>query len=270
MPESKHILYDGYEIYYEVYGNGKPIVLLHGFAETGVVWFHQAAYLKKHFKVIVPDLPGCGKSDELNIEASKTTIEDYADCVYIVLQKENIEKCLIFGHSMGGYITLALTEKHPEIVSAFGFVHSTAFADTEEKKQNRLRGIEMIENYGGYSFLKNTTPNLFAQKFKNEHSYEIDKLIEQGKLFSKKTLQQNYYAMLNRPERTAVLKNTNMPVLFIAGKEDNAVAINDILKQVHLPEISYFHILNHVGHMGMWEAADIVNEYLEEFVNETA
>jgi pimeloyl-ACP methyl ester carboxylesterase len=76
--------------------------------------------------------------------------------------------------------------------------------------------------------------------------------------------------MINRPERKNILKNAKIPVLFIAGKHDNAVSLNDTLKQVHLPEISYIHILNNVGHMGVWEAANIVNERLEEFVNETA
>ncbi len=271
MPENKTILYKGSEIFYEIHGSSKPIVvLLHGFAETGAVWAHQISYLQKFFTLIIPDLPGCGKSAELNIETSKTTIEDYADAVSAIIKKENIERCIILGHSMGGYITLAVAENHPEILSAFGFIHSTAFADSEEKKQNRLRGIEMIENYGSYTFIKNTTPNLFTQNFKNTNAAAIEQLIEQGKFFTKKSLQQCYHAMLNRPDRTNILKNSKIPVLFIAGKQDNAVSLNDILKQVHLPEISYIHIINNVGHMGMWEAADIVNEYVEEFVNGTA
>lgn len=271
MPENKTILYKGSKIFYEITGNKKPVlVLLHGFAETGAVWIHQTTYLQKFFTVIIPDLPGYGNSDELKIETSKATIKDYADCMFAILKNENIKRCIILGHSMGGYITLAIAEHHPEILSAFGFVHSTAFADSEEKKQNRLRGIEIIENYGGYAFLKNTTPNLFAPKFKEEHADEIDQLIEQGKFFSKKSLQQCYYAMTSRQDRTEILKNSKIPVLFIAGKQDNAVSLNDILKQMHLPEISYIHILNNVGHMGMWEAADLVNEYVEEFVNDTA
>lgn len=262
MPENK--------TFYDVYGSGKPIVLLHGFAETGAVWVHQTNYLKKHFKVIVPDLPGCGKSPELNIEPPAVTIEDYVESIYLILKKENIESCTMFGHSMGGYITLAIADKYHKSLCGFGFVHSTAFADTEEKKQTRLRGIEMIENYGSYAFLKNTTPNLFTQKFKDEHSAEVVQLLEQGKSFSKKSLQQAYYAMMNRNEKTSVLETSNLPVMFIAGKQDNAVPLKDVLKQVHLPEISYFHIINHVGHMGLWEASEIVNESIEEFVNEIA
>ena len=72
----------------------------------------------------------------------------------------------MLGHSMGGYITLAYVEKYSEKLKAFGFVHSTAFADSEEKKQNRKRGIEMMGEYGSYAFIKNTTPNLFTPAFK--------------------------------------------------------------------------------------------------------
>lgn len=265
----KSVLYKDAEIFYEVHGKGKPVVLIHGFAETGAVWFHQTEYLKKNFMVIVPDLPGYGKSSELSIKTDETTIDDYADCIYALLTHENIETCIMFGHSMGGYIVLSIAANYQELLSAFGFVHSTAFEDSKEKKQNRLRGVEMIENYGSHAFLKNSTPNLFAQKFKDENAAAVEALIEQGKSFSKRTLQQSYYAMMSRIDRTNLLKNSNMPVMFIAGKEDIAVPLNDILKQVHLPEICYFHILNNVGHMGMWEAAQTVNVLMEEFINET-
>jgi pimeloyl-ACP methyl ester carboxylesterase len=75
--------------------------------------------------------------------------------------------------------------------------------------------------------------------------------------------------MMKRPDRTHVLKNSTVPILFVIGTEDVAAPLNDVLKQVHLSEISYIHILENTGHMGMWESADILNEYLEEFVNES-
>ncbi len=270
MPETKSVVYNNAEIFYEVHGYGKPVVLLHGFAETGAVWLNQTNYLKNNYKVIVPDLPGYGKSSELNIEPGEATIDDYANYIYALLNEENIKSCVMLGHSMGGYITLAFADQHPELLSAFGFVHSTAFADSEEKKQNRLRGIKMIEDYGSYSFIKNTTPNLFTQKFKNKNAAAVEALVEQGRVYKKKSLQQSYYAMMNRNDKTDVLKNANNPILFIAGNQDAAVPVNDVLKQVHLPEIAYFHILDNVNHMGMWEAAPKVNEYVEEFINDVA
>jgi pimeloyl-ACP methyl ester carboxylesterase len=73
----------------------------------------------------------------------------------------------VLGHSMGGYITLAFAEKYASMLNRFGLVHSTAFADSEEKKKSREKSIGMIGEYGSRAFLKNTTPNLFADRFKS-------------------------------------------------------------------------------------------------------
>ena len=81
----------------------------------------------------------------------------------------------------------------------------------------------------------------------------IESLIKQGESFSNKSLQAKLLCYRN--VETSTLENTNKHVMFIDGKADIAVTITDILKQVHVPEISYFHTLNNIGHMGMWEAA---------------
>jgi pimeloyl-ACP methyl ester carboxylesterase len=265
----KNITYNDTEIFYHVYGAGKPLVLLHGFGETSSVWKYQIESLKSIYKLIVPDLPGSGKSGELNIEITDISLSDFSDCVYSILQNENIKECIMLGHSMGGYIVLAFAEKYAGLLKAFGLVHSTAFADSDEKKKARSQGIKMIETYGSYSFLKTTLPALFSEKFKKEHPEEISELIEEGKQFTKRSLQQYYHAMMVRPDRTDVLRNSVVPNLFVIGTEDVAAPLNDVLKQAHLPEMSYIHILENTGHMGIWEAANELNEYLEEFVNES-
>jgi pimeloyl-ACP methyl ester carboxylesterase len=173
----------------------------------------------------------------------------------------------MIGHSMGGYITLTFAELYPEMLNGFGFIHSTAFADSEEKKQNRLRGIQLIAEYGGYSFLKNTIPNLFGAAFKEQFPEKVEALIEAGKQFSNEALQQYYFAMMNRTDTTAVIKGSKVPVLFILGTEDVAAPLNDVLQQAHLANCSYIHILNNVGHMGMWEATDKVNNHFFNFIN---
>jgi len=123
-----------------------------------------------------------------------------------------------------------------------------------------------MEAYGGYSFLKNTIPNLFAQNFKATHPEKIDCLIEEGKHFSTKALQQYYRAMMNRADKTSVLQNNPLPVLFVLGTEDVAAPMKDVLQQTHLPLSSYIHILNNTGHMGMWEATENLNQYLLHFI----
>ncbi len=264
----KNFQYFNTTISYRIEGSGEPIVLLHGFGEDSNIWDDQVNQLKEKYLVIIPDIPGSGRSTMLEGLSQAITLGDYAVCIQALLLHEKITECFFFGHSMGGYITLAFVELYPNLVKGFGLVHSSAFADNEEKKQNRQKGIEMMEQYGAAAFLKNTIPNLFGENFKKAHPEVVNKLIEASAQFSTIACQQYYTAMMNRPDRHLVLKNSKVPVLFIAGTEDVAVPINDVLEQSKLPAISYIHVLDGVGHMGMVEAPGKITQYLDEFVNQ--
>ncbi|MEO6612171.1 MAG: alpha/beta fold hydrolase [Chitinophagaceae bacterium] len=176
--------------------------------------------------------------------------------------------CILIGHSMGGYITMAFAEKYPDRLSGFGLFHSSAFADSEEKKATRLKGIAFINEQGPFEFLKTATPNLFSPQTKNERAGLIDEQVAAGHNFSARTLVSYYEAMIKRPDRTGILEKTRVPVLFIMGKYDNAVPMEDGLKQCHLPGKSYIHVLQKSGHMGMLEETEKSNLALENFLVE--
>lgn len=264
----KHLDYNNVTIHYYIEGNGLPLIFVHGFGEDATVWDEQKEFLKQYCKIIIPDLPGSGKSifKASAPEQKAGTIEFYAECIHAIANEENILQCIMLGHSMGGYITLAFAEQYANRLKGFGLVHSTAFADSDEKKKNRKKGIELIGEYGSAAFIKNTTPNLFAQKFKTEQPAKIEELIAKGKDFSAMALQQYYTAMMNRPDRTSVLQNSEVPVLFILGTEDVAAPLTDVLQQVKLPEIAYIHIFENAGHMGMWENATGTNKAIQSFI----
>ncbi len=151
--------YHNLQIAYTKQGMGNVVVLLHGFGEDGSIWNYQVEYLKDFFTVIVIDLPGSGKSKidswVLMVDGSENvdalyTIEFYADCAYALLQKLCIANYTLLGHSFGGYVTLAFAEKYSNILNGFGLIHSTAFADNDQKKANRQRSIELMAEYGSY------------------------------------------------------------------------------------------------------------------------
>ena len=195
-------------------------------------------------------------------------MDDHADMLEELLSAENIEAADIVGHSMGGYIALAFAEKYPEMLSGTGLINSTAYADTEEKKHTRQRAIETIAQYGAYPFLKTTIPTLFGAAFKEKHPERVEALITAGKDFSKEALEQYYRAMMNRPDRREILKSNPLPVLFVMGTEDAAAPMNDVLPQTALPDKSYIHILENVGHMSMLEAPQQLNRILLAFINQ--
>ena len=258
----KTILYQSKQIAYRTIGAGNPVMLVHGFGEDGNVWNIQVDHLKDKFYLIVPDLPGSGSSEMIK----DMSMEGIAEVLHSIIHEENIDKCTVIGHSMGGYIMLALVEHYWNHVNAFGLFHSTAFPDTEEKKETRKKGIEFIKEHGGFEFLKTSTPNLFSPNSKQQIPNSITDFISTLANFSGDALVSYYHAMMKRPDRTTVLKNTENPVLFIAGEHDNAIPLNDVLKQCHLPENSYIHVLKKSGHMGMIEEPEKANQILAEFL----
>lgn len=268
----KQINYHQSTVYYKVIGSGKPVVLVHGFGEDSDVWKYQVDFLKDTFQLIIPDLPGSGLSKvdswKLTVDDKSLSVEWMADCIKAIIDAAKITNCSLIGHSMGGYITLAFAEKYPGLLNKFGLFHSTAYADSEEKIQTRRRGIEFIKEHGANAFLKQSTPNLFGKKFSEEHPEAIAELIEQNKSFTAEALIQYYEAMIARPDRTSVLKNTTIPFLHIIGAEDKAAPLKDCLEQCHLPAIAYVTILEQSAHMGMWEETDKANQALAAFLND--
>jgi pimeloyl-ACP methyl ester carboxylesterase len=270
----RNITYGTATIFYRITGLGTPVVLLHGFGEDGEVWNKQVDLLKAHFTLIIPDLPGSGSSGI----TEDMSIEGMAEVVKAILLREqqncsplNDTKIAMIGHSMGGYISLAFAEKYPHLLNALGLFHSSAFADSDEKKAVRLKAIDFIKKNGSYEFLKTSIPGLFYKgqdglEPSDPLKLEIDALIEKGKAFSPDTLTRYYQAMIDRPDRTSVLKNFRHPILFILGEHDMAVPMAQGLKQSYMPNLSYIHVLRNSAHMGMWEETGKANAAMLEFL----
>lgn len=261
----KELKYNDRKIDYSTAGAGKTIMLVHGFGEDNTVWDDQVEVLEKKFFVITPNLPGTGESELIG----DMSMSGMAEVLKQILDKEEIGSCAMVGHSMGGYITLAFAEKYPDMLHAFGLFHSSAYADSEEKKDTRRKGIAFIKQHSGYEFLKTATPNLFSPKTQEERPELVEKQVEAGRSLQGDALVAYYEAMMARPDRTDILKKTKVPVLFVMGKHDKAVPMDDSLKQSHLPEIAHVHVLQDAGHMGMLEETEKSNRILDDFVATT-
>jgi pimeloyl-ACP methyl ester carboxylesterase len=244
-----------------------PLVLLHGFAEDSSVWDRQKEYLEDTYRLIIPNLPGSGRSAA---PGKDTSMEDLAGAVKAVLDAAGIKKCMMVGHSMGGYVTLAFAELYPEMLKAFGLFHSTSYADSEEKKAARRKGIAFIRKNGAAAFIRQSVPNLFSENTRAAHPEWVTALIERYAGFDPDSLIRYYEAMIHRPDRSHVLQQFPGPVLFIIGEQDNAVPLTASLQQCHLPAISYIHVLDKAAHMGMMEDSTRANHILERFLKDHA
>ena len=126
-------------------GSGPPIVFLHGFCETHEIWKDFVKPLSTRFRVILIDLPGFGRSEIL---PTPFTIDDVGNTVANWLIENQVLKSILIGHSLGGYVTLSVAERHSQLLEGIGLFHSMAFEDTQEKKENRNKVIEFVRRNG--------------------------------------------------------------------------------------------------------------------------
>jgi pimeloyl-ACP methyl ester carboxylesterase len=245
-------------------GTGNPTLLLHGFAEDSTVWNNQIGALTDTCRLILPDLPGSGRSSALT---APTTIEEMATAIKELLNQLKIDQCTLIGHSMGGYITLAFAALYPERLNAIGLFHSTAYPDSEEKRATRRKAIDFIRTNGSAPFLRQSTPNLFSPYTREHRPDLIETTIDNYSGMAPASLIACYEAMIARPDRNDVLREFPRPVLFIIGRDDNVVPLQQSLEQCHLPAISQFDIVENAGHQAMLEQPARSNELLQDFIN---
>ena len=242
--------YQGRNISYNSKGRGNTIVLLHGFTESLKIWDKFSEELSKNFQVISIDLVGHGETD---VFSESHTMEQQADIVNAVLEESNVKDCVLVGHSMGGYVGLAIAEKYPEKIKGLVLFHSTAYADTEEKKKERLRTIEVVKANRN-NFISDLIPKLFSPKNHESLKAEIEAMKELAKKTPSEGITAALLGMSQRKDRTEVLRSSDFPILFIAGKDDGVIPFEKILEQVTLPKRSQLLLLDKTGHMGFIEA----------------
>ena len=244
---------------FKQYGQGKPIILLHGFPMNQTVWDGFVPLLSNTYKVITVDLPGFGKSPLLPLPF---TIDQIADSLLQWLLLEKISGATLIGHSLGGYVALAMVEKQPELFSGLGLFHSTALADSAEKKESRLKVIDFIDKNGVLAFTSNFIPPLFA----DQNHKGINKVREIAVQSVHDTVIGYTLAMHSRPDRISVLKKLKIPILFLAGEVDAGIPVEYILKQAEQCESPDVHILKKVAHMGMFENPEACANIIGSFV----
>jgi pimeloyl-ACP methyl ester carboxylesterase len=258
----RNVIFKGKSIHYKVEGNGKHVILLHGFLESLDMWDDFANVLSQEFTVIRIDLPGFGKSKSISDTHS---MELMADSVKAVIDQEEIEKASITGHSMGGYTAMAFASKYPGHLSGLCLFHSQAAADTEEARANRERTIQIVESDRS-GFISNFIPDLFAPENVHNFANEISILKASAKQIGKEGIVAALRGMKIRKDNLGLLKEINVPVLFIAGKKDKRISAKTIMEQALLPHHSEILLLENIGHMGYIEAKKDTLKALHNFI----
>jgi pimeloyl-ACP methyl ester carboxylesterase len=258
----------GGNIYCRFFGTGPTVVLLHGFGEDGKAWDEVLPYFKGPYRLLIPDIPGSGRSPIHLDRSSIPSIDALADSLMALVSKENTqnEKVILAGHSMGGYLALSIAERYPESIAGLALVHSTAYADSEEKKANRTKSMAFIQEQGSKKYLQQSIPGLFGHYFKETHPLQFQNWIDHyTAAFPVDILLHYLAAMRDRPDRTAIIKRLKVPIAFVIGAEDQAVPFQHSLEQAQMAHKPVICQMKNIGHMGMIEAPETIGPFLQQY-----
>lgn len=246
---------------YSQIGSGQPVVLLHGFLEERSMWNDYAEKLSSEFEVISIDLLGQGESGNVGYAHS---IEEHAAAVAAVLYTECIEKCTVIGHSMGGYVALALAEKQPDLIDGFSLFHSSTYPDSEDKKKDRERVIGLVQRNKGV-YVNAAIPSLFAEDSRLRLKDEIQSVIDIANGFSDQGIIANIRGMKDRKDRTEILKDGKFRKLIIHGELDSVISIDDVKEIAALSNDIQLQMVKNISHMGHLEAPETCYELIADF-----
>ncbi|MDO5609021.1 MAG: alpha/beta hydrolase [Capnocytophaga sp.] len=233
--------------FYQKTGKGSVLLFLHGFLEDASIWNAYAEELSDQYTILMPDFPGHGKTPSV---ADIHTMEYMAEGIRKILAKENITQCAVIGHSMGGYVALALAELYPQYLSGIMLMNSTSIADTDEKKANRDRVSEIVFKEKE-TFVRTAIPSLFAVENREKYAKEIKILTQKALQMQTQGISAAAQGMKIRPERTAILQNFPKEKHYIIGRSDALIPEEETVLQAQKVGASY--TITKGGHMAYIE-----------------
>ena len=241
------------------------LVLIHGYPFDHTLWDGVLQDLDPEVKVIAPDLRGFGGPEPGDQAPS---LDVMADDIIAKMDSENIDKAFIVGMSMGGYVALAIADRHPHRLAGIVLVNSQATADSDAARKNRAAMIETVKNEGpgpaaeaiiGKLFGPSKSSDLVMQQYPRTAAQSAGR---SGIVYSLE-------AMANRPDRTKVLQELGLPILILHSSEDQIVPVGNARTLAEsLISCRYIEIQN-AGHCAVLEAPSEVAKALNRFVNES-
>jgi pimeloyl-ACP methyl ester carboxylesterase len=245
-------------------GDGPAVLLLHAFPLNAGMWDEQFATLGDRYRVIAPDLKGFGGSDAPG-DRSQYTMDSYADELAALLDSLGVNKAVVAGLSMGGYVAFAFLRRHKDKVAALVLADTRAEADPPEGVEKRSGQQKMIESEGTAGLIS-ALPGALLGSTTNESRPEV---VERAK-----KLMDNppegfigaLEAMKIRPDSTSDLSGIDVPTLVIVGEQDG-VTPPDAARKIHEHVGgSTLVVLPDAGHLSNLEVPDAFNRALEEFL----
>ncbi len=240
-----------------------PLVFVHGFPFDHHMWDNAVEYLGKDFYCITYDIRGLGSSASGD---GQFTMESFVDDLEFVFEKLKLDKPVLCGLSMGGYISLRAVERMEGKLRGLILCDTKSEADTNQAKIKRAEGIKIINQNGVQKFIEDFVPACFTEKsiqqlpaYKStlKRSLKSDPTGVKGCLL----------AMQGRTDTTPYLNKIKIPVLVICGEEDKFTPPDLMKKLVEKISSSKFVVIPNAAHMTPLENPGYFNKAITEFLN---
>ncbi|HIW31959.1 MAG TPA: alpha/beta hydrolase [Candidatus Paenibacillus intestinavium] len=271
---NKHkVSVNGIDMVYEECGesSGIAVILIHGFCGSALYWHKVCPLLSEKYRIIMPHLRGHGES---STPKGIYSMEAMADDIYKLIEQLEIDKVVMFGHSLGGYVALAFAEMYEDKLIGLGLIHSTALPDTEEVKEKRRQDIEDICDNGINQYVKKLIPKLFMDSKLGKMQPEVYDIITVGLDMTSEGAIHTLEGMMRRSDRSHVLANATYPILLVAGAEDEVISPLDTFsitgEEVTDSTFGYPHILENtfdgVAHMSLVEVPNQLSRVIANYL----
>jgi pimeloyl-ACP methyl ester carboxylesterase len=241
----------------------KPIIFVHGFPFDHLMWDCQAEEFSKDYYCVRYDIRGLGNS---TVGDGQHTMESFVDDLEMVIGKLNLNKPILCGLSMGGYISLRAVERMHDKFSAIILCDTKSVADDNETKLKRAAAIKQI-NCGDFeNFIDAFVLNCFGEKYIKANKDAYDIVINRSKKNNPIGIKGCLLAMMGRTDTTYCLKNIDLPTLLICGSEDKLSPPGVMKSMAEKISTSEFILVKEAGHMAPIENPQAVNYSMQKFL----
>ena len=234
-------------------GVGRPFILLHGFGLNRHIWDPVVGHYKSKACFITPDLRGHGKTQ---VPPGVYSMHQMANDIAGLIDTLGLEKIILGGHSMGGYIVLAFAQYHRDRLAGLALITTNARPDDPLKREGRLALVDAVKEMGAAALADNLAPRLSKDKVIVEAMHAMILHTDPAGIIGAAL------GMAERPDMLEVLRQVNCPVLVVAGQDDMITPMAASEEMAHAAPRGELLVIPNCGHMPMLEVPDILGESL--------
>lgn len=258
------ITVNGFDLSYEDVGEGEtPIIFLHGYPFDKSMWQQQLGYLKSSFRVIACDIRGFGRSTD---EKTSLSIDLFADDLIKFMDAVAIDKAIVCGLSMGGFIALNAMQRFHSRFEALILCDTQCVADTDAIKEKRHKAMDDIELNGVEAFNEGFIKNVFHPDSFIHKTELVNQLRTVVLANTQHMIKEGLFALAERAETCSSLSEIDIPTLIICGREDVVTPLEQSEFMHDHIKGSKLKVIDKAGHVSNLEQPDEFNKHLLDFL----